>query len=1021
MSRTTIFTGLFLFCVLSNVLQAQPVKQYYFTHYTHESGLISTEVNSVVQDPDGYIWVGTVDGLQRFDGTRFKTFQHSEKDRRSIPSNNILQVLLDKKNRLWLLTAQGDAGIFDTRDFRFRQALVKEKTPGSKNASVKRLIMDEYGNVFLLLAGIEVLTWDERKNEFSAENNFFETPPGSGVGDFIQQPGTFNYWISGGKGIGVYNRSTRTLSYAGNNKENIPAVDVLANFIIPFHFHFDKKGRCWFQTWQTGMPEAYRFDPAVKNPVVERYAFHPLLKAYYETYQMFEQKDGTIWIKGLNLLAKFMEEENRFQLVHNGYLNERSISYERLTSLTEDREKNIWVGTDNNGLYRFNPSEQYFINTAHTSRATKEPGKGSVLSFITTNWGTILAGTWSDGLYQYDRNFNLLPLNIRGISEQAGPSVWGLYASRDSNTIWMAAQPGIYALNQATRSAAFYNPPSLNNRTVRQVVEDKQGNLWLGMNNYGLFKWPAADKDKRNADGIQRFDPIPPGMVNRVTVDSKGFIWVGTAMYGIYMIDPVSNKVVLHLDDSNDGNLKLPDTGISAILEYSDSIMVLTTSRHMLMYDRYKKRMYTLGSAGLMKGYIASMEKDRKGYVWVSTTTGLYRVNIKTRAFVMFNRNDGIDNDHFILAASRALPDGRILFGSSTQFIAFCPDSINISATPPLPRITDFKVMNRSLLVDSLLALKRIELRYNKNSLEIDFSPMVYSGAFAVMYKLEGLDKEWKMADKNNQAIYSYLPSGKYSFLMKTVDAEAKMSDAVSTLDIRVIPPFWKSWWFFIALAMLIGILFYWFDRERMNRKEAIQRMRSNIADNLHSEVNAALNNINILSEMARLKADKDPGKSKEYIEQIHSKSHNMIIAMDDMLWSLDPGNDSMEKTTDRMREYIDALKNRYGVNIDIAVDRKVETLPLNMKLRHDAFLVFKEGLKNLVTLGAENLHVYIKSDKNDLLFITLFDSEHCDMLQLNNLLHRQDLEKRLLTLKANIEVDLHKNHSSITLRVPAS
>jgi glucose-6-phosphate-specific signal transduction histidine kinase len=257
--------------------------------------------------------------------------------------------------------------------------------------------------------------------------------------------------------------------------------------------------------------------------------------------------------------------------------------------------------------------------------------------------------------------------------------------------------------------------------------------------------------------------------------------------------------------------------------------------------------------------------------------------------------------------------------------------------------------------------------------------------------------------------------------MMKTVDAEGSIDDVVSRMEIRIIPPFWKSWWFFSLLIILAGLLFYWFDRERMQRKEAIQKMRSNIADNLHSEVNTALNNINILSEMARLKADKDTEKSKEYIEQIHTKSHNMIIAMDDMLWSLDPGNDSMEKTTDRMREYIEALKNRYGVNIDIAVDKRVETLPLNMKLRHDAFLVFKEGIKNLVTLGAANCHVYIRSDKNDLLFTTLFDSEHCDLQQLNNLLHRQDLEKRLNMMKALIEVDLHKNHSAISLRVPVS
>ena len=195
--------------------------------------------------------------------------------------------------------------------------------------------------------------------------------------------------------------------------------------------------------------------------------------------------------------------------------------------------------------------------------------------------------------------------------------------------------------------------------------------------------------------------------------------------------------------------------------------------------------------------------------------------------------------------------------------------------------------------------------------------------------------------------------------------------------------------------------------------------MRSDIAGNLHEQVNTALNNINILSEMARLKADKDPEKSKEYIEQIHTKSHNMIIAMDDMLWSINPHNDNMAKTTERMREYIDALQTRYGVSISMEVDKKVELLELNMKLRHDAFLWFKEGIKNLVTVGASILHVYMSLEKNHLIFIAQFDTEGCDMKQLNNLLHRQDLESKLKTMNATIDIAVHKTSSTITLEIP--
>jgi hypothetical protein len=591
--------------------------------------------------------------------------------------------------------------------------------------------------------------------------------------------------------------------------------------------------------------------------------------------------------------------------------------------------------------------------------------------------------------------------------------------SADSNTIWMGAQPGVIVLDQRTRNARMYNPPQLKNKTVRQVSEDKAGNLWLGLQNFGLFKWPAADLRERNDSRIQRFEAIPSIMITHLNTDSRGLLWVATSLQGLYVVDPKLNKVVMHFSDSSDENYRLPEQSVTSTLEYNDSLMLFTTSNSLQVYNRYQKKTRTIGRTGIMKGTLTALQRDKRGYVWISTSSGLYRVNLKNRAFVEFNRNDGIDNDHFILAASAKLPDGSLLFGNSTEFIRFQPESMNINSTSPLTRITEFRVKNRPLLVDSLLQLKRVELSYNNNSVEIIFSPMVYSSAFGILYKMEGIDKEWRPADKNNQAIYSYLPSGNYRFMMKTMDGEGQLSEVVSTLHLRIVPPFWKSWWFFSGLAVLAGLFLYWFDRERIRRKEAIQKMRSNIADNLHNEVNAALNNINILSEMARLKADKDPSKSIEYIEQIHTKSHNMIIAMDDMLWSLDPGNDSMEKTTDRMREYIDALKNRYGVNIDIAMDQKVEMLPLNMKLRHDSFLVFKEGIKNLVTLGAENLHIYIKSEKNDLLFITLFDSEHCDMLQLNNLLHRQDLEQRLKILGAGIEVDLHKNHSAITMRVP--
>ena len=251
------------------------------------------------------------------------------------------------------------------------------------------------------------------------------------------------------------------------------------------------------------------------------------------------------------------------------------------------------------------------------------------------------------------------------------------------------------------------------------------------------------------------------------------------------------------------------------------------------------------------------------------------------------------------------------------------------------------------------------------------------------------------------------------------MDEEGNESTKITQLKITVSPPFWKTWWFYSLLVLLVAIVLFWLDKERMKRKEAIQKMRSDIADNLYQDVNTALSNINILSEMAKLKADKEPEKSKEYIQQIHSKSQQMIIAMDDMLWGISPENDSMQKTIERVKEHIDSLRNRNNVKIDLLIDKKIEELKLNMKVRQNVFWFFKNGSANIVKTGATNCKIHIALERPHLIYTMEFDNTHSDMQQLNNLLQRQELAKKLEEVKAVIDFQLHKTKSVIEIRVP--
>jgi hypothetical protein len=322
--------------------------------------------------------------------------------------------------------------------------------------------------------------------------------------------------------------------------------------------------------------------------------------------------------------------------------------------------------------------------------------------------------------------------------------------------------------------------------------------------------------------------------------------------------------------------------------------------------------------------------------------------------------------------------------------------------------------------VDSLFRLQKVELGPGQDFITIGFSGLsFYNNKWSYYYKMDGLDKEWKNTNGIFQVNYNYLPAGTYTFEVRAENADGVTSDEITRMKIVVQPPLLKSWWFYSIVILFVAFILYMIDRERMRKNEMIQKMRSDIASSLHGEVNSALNKINILSEMARIKAEKEPAKAPEFFEQIHQKSHEMIVAMDDMLWSIAPENDSMGKTIDRLREYIDALKNRHAANIDLLVDRGIESLQLNMKLRYELFVLMKEGIRSVLQAGTKNCKVHIGEQEHGLLYTLEISNKNCDLQQLNNLIQQIELERRLNSINATLNSKMHKFTSVFDLYVP--
>jgi len=579
----------------------------------------------------------------------------------------------------------------------------------------------------------------------------------------------------------------------------------------------------------------------------------------------------------------------------------------------------------------------------------------------------------------------------------------------------MGTQPGIFAVNESNHSAAYYNPPIMQNRTVRQAVQDKYGNLWMGTQSLGLFKWTAEKGQKKFDDGVSQYAEIPTTQIQKIITDNKGFVWVGTSGYGAYVVDPASSKVVLHFGIKEPAERKLLWYQVPSILQYDDTTMVIAAGGIHFFNTRLQRITNTIKMPESIPGLITAMEKDKNGYVWISTTNGIFRLNPKNKIFIHFDRADGIANDLFIIAASYKLPDGKIIFGADNQFVVFDPQEVRLNEPAPDVVITGFKLMNESLSVDSLLKRNRIELSPKDNSVAIEFSGLNYNATYIIKYKLEGLDKEWKRADQFNQAIYSYLPPGHYTFLIKSEDAEGNPSHNVTKFVITVRPPFWKTWWFLGLIVFALVGLFFWFDKQRMQKLRATATIRTRIATSLTEDLSNSLSSINISSELAKTKIDVDRERTKEYIAQISETSNRMVQAMYDMVWSIDPKNDTMLNTIERMKTFAVETESVFDVDIVFDIDEKAADLNLDMANRYELLSVFKEAITNAVKHSwAKHIQVSLRL-KNSRFFMLIEDDGKgfdVDRATLGRGLH--DMRRRAADIHASFHIESEINTGTI-------
>jgi ligand-binding sensor domain-containing protein/two-component sensor histidine kinase len=913
-----------------------------FSRLSVNDGLRSNFVNCVWQDHKGFIWVGTESGLQRFDGYKF-TQVYNETKNHSLPALPVHQILGGNDHRMWLRLNK-TVGWYDLKTNTFHRANTSLLPDNFYN-----LWMGHNGQVMLTVAGDMVYSYNSENNTFEPWKALASMPGNWGVLSVFEDVQTGRYWISGKKGLGVYDTQTKQFYHEGFNPRNIPLLKAgLSAFIL--HVFIDNKRRYWIVKWAPPLPQTiYCFDERS-----EKISVAGSESAGYNEVLNTSQYNNMLMVSGTGVFNIYDENVKRFRFVHESSISGTEVKFNYVMQVFQDADRNIWLATDN-GLYSLQ-------STGNAIRHGKIPKGNAPIEFARqTSEGRLLVGTWGRGIYSYwpdkaadlktdstftDGVYKGLPRNTEGIYK----SLWDVAENSVTHHLYFTCQEGgILEYDPLKRKSRFINDSLIfKHSTIRTAAEDHQHNIWFGTQSGKLFR--------NSADGHFKLIADLKSIILKIMTDSHGMLWICTNGSGLTVFDPVKEKAVKQYLVTKKKASSLSSNHPRVIAQINDSLFAiagLEGGLDILNVKNSRIRKFDIYN-GLPQPVVISLQMDRKGKLWMSTNSGISRFDPANDTFRSYDQKDGLitttseDNE---LNKSSLLNNGNLVFAGGNTFIVFDPSALDETDIPKDVTITDLKLFNENLNVDAVESAGGLLLDHDKNSVTIQFASLSYSQRDKLIYyyKLKGAGDEWVRAEGSLTASYASLRPGHYTFLVKCISPEGWPSKHISSLNIVIRPAFWQTWWFLMLMIIAGAIPFYIIYKLRINRLLAVQKLREKVARDLHDDMGSTLTSIGILSEMANTKMQGENTVSKDYLTRISSNSTEMMDAMDDIVWSINPANDTIPKIIGRMREYAATILEPRDIDYTVINDDKLKNIKLDMDMRRNLFLIYKEALNNLV------------------------------------------------------------------------
>jgi ligand-binding sensor domain-containing protein len=834
-----------------------------FDHINTDQGLSQGTVNCIFQDKKGFIWIGTNDGLNRYDAYSFKVFKNNPQDSLSISGNIITCIKEDSTGNLWIGTRNEGLNVYNQSTNKFTRYL---NIPGNNKTissnAIKSVLFGKNGLVFIgtLGGGFNVL--DTKTNSFKVFRNV-----NSNVGLSDNYVYSLALLDDGRVCIGS---DCGTMDIFDPVKETFQKV-VFNNDYKSARGNLDMtllktpSGKIWIGTNKNGL---YCIDASFN---VKQYAY----PASSSMVTSFCEKDDKVLVGtdggGLCILDPSTGE---YKNVAHDPSNPFSLSNNAIYTIFCDNAGTLWVGTYQGGINTYNPYKYKFEHYTNLLGVESSLSNKSVIAIYKDKSGKVWIGTDGGGLNLFEpatgtfKKYLNDPHNSSSIS---GNVIKSICEDHEGN-LWLGTYAnGLNLMDPKTGKFRRYvknqnDPNSLINNNVWAIFEDSRNNLWVGTMGGGL------DRFDYKSNSFQRFsysetDPksLSSDAVKVIFEDKKGNLWIGTEVGGLNIYNPSSNNFTRFQYDSKNPK-SISNNDIRAMFQDSKGTLWVGTANGLSIFN-YGDMTFTSPSVNnlLPNKIINGILEDGNANLWISTNKGLVRYNINKQTLRIFDVKDGLQgNDFNYTSVFKSENTGEMFFGGTNGFNVFDPGEITDNPYKPDVVFTNLFIsgkivksgdtLNDKIILDKELSeTKSITLSYKENVFEIEFAALNYinSGKNQYKYMMEGVDEDWVQTTSDKRtASYMNLKPGTYTLKVKASNNDGVWNEKEASLQIRVLAPWWKTWWFRSLALLLIGGVVYFIIKLRM--KEINRRHFE-----LESAVETRTQELKLMIRMLKEKSEK--------------------------------------------------------------------------------------------------------------------------------------------------------------------